>query len=71
MGRFMNLNVKIAILNTGKTQAEIARELKIHQSRLSNIVNGWIKPKENERRTLSNYLGISEHELLSDLKSDK
>jgi plasmid maintenance system antidote protein VapI len=48
----MRLNLKLAILSSGKTQREIARECEIPEPRLSEIVRGWREPTPQERERL-------------------
>jgi len=52
----MNLNLKIAILKTGKKDYQFARELDWSPSKLSHIINGVQKPTREEQEKLSTKL---------------
>lgn len=41
----MNVALKLAIWTSGKTQKQIAIETEINESRLSNVVQGWLPPR--------------------------
>jgi len=49
----MNLNLKIAILKTGKKHYQIAQAMDWPPSKLSYIVNGIQKPTQNDQEKLS------------------
>ena len=42
----MNLKLKTKILESGKPQIALAKEIGIPEPVLSKIVNGWIEPKD-------------------------
>lgn len=50
--------LKIAILQSGLPQMEIARRLGIHFTKLSMLVNGWREPSEAERVGLAKLLAV-------------
>ena len=52
----MRINLKVAILETGQTQRQIAFGV-MAESRLSEIVRGWTDPTEREQELLSEALG--------------
>ena len=54
----MNYELKFAVIKSGKTQIEIAREAKIQEYKLSKIVNGHIKPTESEIRKIAIVLAL-------------
>ena len=53
------MDLKLELMKRGISQIRMAHDLGIHQSRLSNIVNGWVKPTRDQRRRIANYLGLS------------
>jgi transcriptional regulator with XRE-family HTH domain len=48
--------LKIALIQSGKQQADIADLAKIHNTRLSQIVRGRVSPSESERLRLAGVL---------------
>lgn len=52
----MNLALKIAIVESGLSQTEIAKIAGIHESRLSYLVNGHRDATEAEQKTLARIL---------------
>ena len=54
----MNLNLKVAILASGEAQWEIARRAAIAETKLSKVIRGRVELSEDERRRLSDVLGI-------------
>jgi len=52
-----NLNLKIAIIKTGKWQSDIAYEAKVSYDRISPFINGYAKPRPDEARQLAQILG--------------
>jgi hypothetical protein len=61
--RRLRLALKTAILETGKSQRELARETAIPESRLSQIVRGWADPREVEEMALAMALGRPSNDL--------
>jgi transcriptional regulator with XRE-family HTH domain len=53
-------NLKLRIFTLGIRQNQMARELKICESQLSKIINGYREPSEAERSLLSQYLAVEE-----------
>ena len=54
----MRMRLKLAIVATGKTQRQIAAETHcLTENRLSEIVCGWIEPREDEKAALASVLG--------------
>lgn len=51
-----NLALKIAILESGSSQIEVAKASGIHESRLSRFVNGHYEPNDAERKALARVL---------------
>lgn len=49
----MRSNLKLAIIESEHTQYDLARKLRISESRLSRIVKGRLEPTESEKRTLA------------------
>ena len=52
----MNLPLKIAIVESGRSQLELAKATDMHESRLSHIVNGHRDPSDAERKALARVL---------------
>jgi hypothetical protein len=50
------LNLKIAFLQAGLSQREVAAETHVPENRLSEIVCGWIRPRDEEMTALSRVL---------------
>ena len=44
------MDLKLELMKRGISQIRMAHDLGIHQSRLSNIVNGWVKPTRDQRK---------------------
>ena len=59
----MNLALKMALLEKGVRQIEVAQALRMDPSKLSKAANGWIQLRSEERVALAEYLGRSESEL--------
>jgi transcriptional regulator with XRE-family HTH domain len=59
----MNEKLKIALLNNGSHQYEVARETGISETRLSRLVRGREDPTAEERRRLSAFLGVRQRDL--------
>jgi len=51
-----NLALKIAIIESGLSQMEIAKAADMHDTKLSFIVNGHREPSDAERRALARIL---------------
>lgn len=51
-----NLALKIAIVESGLAQVDVAEAADIHESRMSNIVNGRLEPNEAERKAIARIL---------------
>jgi hypothetical protein len=56
----MRLGLKVAIVQSGKSQRAISVETGIPESRLSSIVRGWIEPRTDERNALMRLLDVDE-----------
>jgi hypothetical protein len=53
----VRLDLKFAILRSGRTQREIAETTRIPEVKLSNIVRGLVLPNSMERMALASALG--------------
>ncbi len=53
-------NLKLRIFTLGIRQNQMARELKICESQLSKIINGYREPSQAEKAVLSQYLAVEE-----------
>jgi len=51
-----NLALKIAILQSGLSQVEVAKAIDMHDTKLSFIVNGHREPSDAERKALARIL---------------
>ena len=61
-----NVALKIAILETGRTQRATARRLRMDETRLSKLIAGQGIPTERERRQLSKATGKPEDVLFAE-----
>lgn len=62
-----------AIVDSDRTQRAIARSARMHETRLSRIISGEVKPTDTERRRLARALrksGKSEDELFGPLADE-
>ena len=50
------IRLKVAFLEAGVTQQEIAAEAEIHSTRLSKIIRGWVTPTQAEKRLIARAL---------------
>jgi transcriptional regulator with XRE-family HTH domain len=55
----MNLQLKIEILRSGKSQLWLARQCGISEAQLSKIVGGWVEPPGELKRRIAGALGVS------------
>ena len=62
----MRMAVKVAIIESGQTQRQVAAQIEMPESRLSAIVRGWINPRTDERKALARVLGRRLEELFAD-----
>jgi len=53
----VRLDLKVAIIKSGRTQRGLATESRIPEIRLSNIVRGYAHPSSKERTALAAVLG--------------
>lgn len=61
----MRLNLKIAIVTSGKSQRQIAAMCEIPENRFSELVRGWAEPRERERVAIATVLGKPAADLFS------
>lgn len=59
----VNIPLKVAILQSKKTQKAIARKARIAEPRMSLIVRGHERPTDHERAALARVLGMDESAL--------
>lgn len=59
----MNLPLKIALISEGQPIYQTGKEVDIDHTRLSKIIHGLVRPREDEKRRLSEKLGKPVHEL--------
>ena len=62
----MRVKLKVAIVEAGRTQRALARELGMPEDRLSEIVSGAVVPRDDERRRLAQALGKRPRHLFND-----
>jgi len=62
----MRRRLKTAIVESGRTQRALARELGLTEDRLSEIVAGAVNPRDEERRRLAQALGKRPGHLFDD-----
>ena len=55
--------LKVALVERGLVQAEVARTTGIGETRLSRIVNGRVEPRDDEIGRLAHTLGMERDEL--------
>ena len=61
----MRVRLKVACIESGKTQRQIAAESKIPENRFSEIVRGWVEPTADERAVLARVIGQSADRLFA------
>lgn len=61
-----NIVLKVAILNSGRTQRATARRLRMDETRLSKLIAGDGIPTKREREKLARAVGRPEAELFQD-----
>jgi transcriptional regulator with XRE-family HTH domain len=59
--------LKVAILQSGKSQLQIARETGIHDSLLSKFVNGWRQPDAAQRKAIAKAVKAKADELFAEV----
>ena len=59
----MLLKLKMAILNSGRHQYEVAHDAGIPETRLSRIILGRVDPSAEERRCIARALRATERDL--------
>jgi hypothetical protein len=59
----VRLNLKVAIVTSGKTQRQLAADGNIPENRFSSIVNGWTTPRDDECQRIAELLGRSVEDL--------
>lgn len=57
----MYLNLKVQLFKLGIHQNRLARELRIHETTLSKIINGYHEPSELQRKQLAGFLHVDEN----------
>ena len=59
----MRLNLKLAIVASGKSQRRVSAACGISENRFSAIVHGWVDPRDTERGVIAEMLGERVEEL--------
>jgi transcriptional regulator with XRE-family HTH domain len=62
-----NLVLKARIIERFGTQTDFARLLGMSEDRLSKLIHGRLKPREDERKTIARKLGAAPEELFQAL----
>jgi plasmid maintenance system antidote protein VapI len=62
-----NTALKIAFIETGKTQVEVAGQMGIQAVKLSNIVNGHLEATPEEKRALARILRRPVHQIFPEV----
>ena len=60
------LKIKGAIIADSGSQVRFARKVKIQDTRLNRILNGWVKPRPEEVSKIRLVLGNVVHEVFQD-----
>lgn len=63
----MNMALKVAILQSGKTQREVAEEIGISEGYLSRFVRGWEQPNEEQRKAIAKALRTKADQLFAEV----
>jgi transcriptional regulator with XRE-family HTH domain len=66
-----NIPLKVAMLESGLEQGEIAKLARIHQTRLSQIVRGRAQPTRSEQLRLAGVLQRPVRDVFPDRQSDE
>jgi transcriptional regulator with XRE-family HTH domain len=61
-----NLALKIAIVESGRSQADVAADIGMHDTKLSMIVNGRREPSDAERKAIARVLKRKPSQLFPD-----
>ena len=62
-----NVALKVAIVQSGRKQVEIARSARISETRFSHIVRGRLEPTDKERDRIAKALHRSESDLFPEV----
>ena len=52
----MNLALKFAMVESGRSQRAIAQAVGMHATKLSQILHGWRVPSDDERKAIAKVL---------------
>jgi len=64
----MNIKLKTKILESGKPQIAIARELEIPEPLLSKVVNGWVEAKPELKNRIAQALRCKAEEIFPQME---
>lgn len=53
----VNIALKVAFMESRKTQNQVAYKIRMTPTRLSQIAHGWVRPTESEKRRIAQELG--------------
>lgn len=67
----MLVNLKVAIVESGKSQRQIAAACNIPENRFSSIVHGWTYPREAERVAIAAAVGKEVDQLFERAQDDE
>jgi transcriptional regulator with XRE-family HTH domain len=63
----MNIKLKLALIQSGRSQFEVAQQLGISETRLSRLVRGRLPPSDDEAKRIARILRVSPTQLFPDL----
>ena len=67
----LNIALKTVLMQRTMSQFELAQRAKIHDSRLSKIINGWIEPNDNEKAAIAKVLRTPIDQLFASTDSER
>lgn len=54
-----NIDLKMELARQKVRQIALSHHVKISESRISLIINGWVKPKLEEKEKIANFLKVN------------
>lgn len=63
----LNVALKVAIIEAGWVQIELANKLGIHESTFSKIVNGHLEPSDEQKQAIARVLGRTVDQLFPEV----
>ena len=59
----MNMKLKVAVLQSGKSQCQVARQAGIADCYLSRVIHGWVSPGADVKHRIASALGLQVEEI--------